>query len=73
TLSGDNSYTGLTNVNAGALTVAHANALGSAAVGTSVANGAALQFSGGVSTADNLTLQGTGIGGTGALRNLSGT
>ena len=66
TLSGDNNYAGLTNVNAGALTVAHSNALGSAAAGTTVANGAALQFSGGVSTADNLTVQGTGMGGTGA-------
>ncbi|HTP97414.1 MAG TPA: autotransporter-associated beta strand repeat-containing protein, partial [Burkholderiales bacterium] len=44
TLSGNNTYTGATNVNAGTLAVAANNALGTTAAGTTVANGATLDF-----------------------------
>ncbi|MGC3968183.1 MAG: autotransporter-associated beta strand repeat-containing protein [Pirellulales bacterium] len=69
-----NAYTGLTTVTAGILHVMNGGALGSAAAGTSVADGATLQISGDVTTlAEVLTLAGLGVGGNGALRNLSGT
>ncbi len=72
--TGVNTYTGTTNVNAGILNIRKASALGSSAgVGTVVASGAALQVQGGITfAAELLTLNGSGIGGTGALRNISG-
>ena len=74
-LSGSNAYTGLTTVSAGNLRISNASGLGSTAAGTVVASGASLEFA---FTGNNsigpeaLTLNGTGIGGNGALRNLSG-
>ena len=74
-LSGSNAYTGLTTVSAGNLRIANASALGSTAAGTVVANGASLEFA---FTGNNsigpeaLTLNGSGTGGNGALRNISG-
>jgi autotransporter-associated beta strand protein len=74
TLSGSNTYTGATTVSAGTLVAASAGALGTAAATTTVASGAALQLQGGISVGTEvLTLNGTGIGNTGALRNTSGT
>ena len=71
--SGNNAYAGATNVASGTLSVAHANALGGVAAGTTVASGAALEFQGGVSVgAEPLAIAGTGIGATGAVVNLSG-
>ena len=68
TLSGNNTYTGTTNVNAGTLVAAANNALGTAAGGTTVAAGATLGLSGGVnySTVEPVTLNG------GTLSNLAG-
>ncbi len=73
-LSTGNTYTGLTTVSAGALQVGANNGLGTAAAGTVVNSGAALHITGGInySTAEALTLNGTGIGNAGALRSLSG-
>ena len=72
-LSGANTYTGLTTVSAGVLNIQHASALGTVALGTSVTSGAALQLQGGITTlAEALTLNGTGISTSGALRNISG-
>ncbi len=72
-LSGANTYTGLTTVNVGVLNIQNASALGTAASGASVASGAALQVQGGVTvTGEALTLNGTGVAATGALRNVSG-
>jgi fibronectin-binding autotransporter adhesin len=75
TLSGANTYTGATTVGAGNLVVASAGALGTSAnTGTiTVASGASLQLSGGVTptTAGSLVLNSNG-GGAGALRNNSG-
>jgi autotransporter-associated beta strand protein len=72
TLSGANTYTGLTTVNAGTLTISNGSALGTAAAGTTVADGATLALSGGITTGEPLTLNGAGVAGGGALRNLSG-
>jgi len=73
TLSGANTFTGATTVSAGVLNIQNADALGTTAAGTSVTAGAALQIQGGITTAaEALTLRGTGVSATGALRNISG-
>ncbi|HRJ70568.1 MAG TPA: autotransporter-associated beta strand repeat-containing protein [Terrimicrobiaceae bacterium] len=73
-LSGSNSYTGVTAVSGGVLNVRNSYALGSTAGDTTVASGAALQLQDGVSVSgETLTLNGTGVSTTGALRNISGT
>ena len=70
TLSGNNSYTGATSINAGILQVNVNNALGTNAAGTTVANGAALKLNGvSYTTAEALSINGTGISGGGALVN----
>ncbi|RFC45582.1 MAG: Autotransporter-associated beta strand repeat-containing protein, partial [Verrucomicrobia bacterium] len=72
-LSGANSYTGTTTVSAGALNIQNATALGTTAAGTTVSSGAALQIQGGITVgAESLSLNGTGVSTTGALRNISG-
>jgi autotransporter-associated beta strand protein len=72
-LSGSNTFTGSTTISAGTLQVNTNNALGTAASGTTVANGAALKLNAvNYSTAEPLTLNGTGITNGGALTN-SGT
>jgi len=76
TLSGNNSYTGLTTITNGALTIGHVNALGATSAGTSVASGAGLFFRGTVSgtmAAEALTIAGNGPDNKGALRNVNGT
>ncbi len=71
-LSGNNSYSGATDISNGVVLISHANALGTTAAGTTVRSGAALHLSNGITTAaEGLTLNGTGDG-TGALRNVSG-
>ncbi len=72
TLGGNNTYTGATLVNAGTLSVASSTGLGSTASGTTVASGAALEFTGGITVADAISVTGTGVSSAGALRNLSG-
>ncbi len=72
-LNGANTYAGATNVRSGTLEVTSNNALGTAAAGTSVSNGATLLLNNvNYSTAEALTLNGKGVGNGGALRN-SGT
>jgi fibronectin-binding autotransporter adhesin len=89
TLSGTNSYTGETIVTtlttttsgsgsttttfAGTLKLASATALGSTAAGTTVVSGGVLDLNGQTVGAEPLTLNGTGITGTGALINSSST
>ncbi len=67
-LSGGNSYSGLTTVSAGVLNIRHNTALGTAAAGTVVADGATLELQGDITVGNEaLTLNGTGalgIGGT---------
>jgi fibronectin-binding autotransporter adhesin len=72
-LSGNNNYTGTTVINSGTLTLGSANALGASSSPVSVVSGAALNMNGfnmGPNT-NALTLNGPGIGGTGALLNSS--
>ncbi|EAQ70461.1 putative conserved secreted CHAT domain-containing protein [Synechococcus sp. RS9909] len=66
-LSGNNSgWTGAATVEAGALRLLDANALGSAAASTTVESGAALELSGGLNVGEPIMLKG------GTLRNWSG-
>ena len=72
-LTGASSYAGATTVSSGLLAIGSATALGNTVGGTSVANGAALELRGGIAVGNEaLALTGTGLGATGALRNLSG-
>jgi autotransporter-associated beta strand protein len=71
-ISGNNSYTGSTTINAGAFSLAHGSALGSPADGTTVANGATVNLLGGITVPEPLTLTGRGNVGGGALRSFSG-
>src|SRR5207247_1558771 len=73
-LSGANTYSGATTVSAGVLDVQNNTALGATAGATTVAGGAALQLDGsGLVVAEPVTLNGTGIAGGGALRQLANT
>lgn len=76
TLAGDNNFTGALTINTGVVRATHANALGvsgSTFGSTSVASGAALEVAGGVTlAAEPITISGIGVGGNGAIRNVSG-
>jgi autotransporter-associated beta strand protein len=73
-LTGDNTFTGLTTVAEGRLEIFSNTALGTTGGGTTVLNGATLTLTGDINiTGEALTLAGTGIGGIGALRNAVGT
>ena len=78
TLSGNNTYSGATNVNAGSLTLTNNSGLGSTTNGTTVAIGAVLGLDGTAGDlaigAESLTLNGTGLAAApaGALRNIAG-
>ncbi|MGB7817030.1 MAG: autotransporter-associated beta strand repeat-containing protein, partial [Methylotenera sp.] len=67
TLAGANTYTGATAVNTGTLVAAHANALGGTATGTTVATGATLNINNVTLANESITINGTGVGGAGAL------
>lgn len=74
-LSGANTYSGTTTVNAGTLNLQHATGLGSTAGGTTVASGAtlALQHATGIAIGtEAISLAGTGVAGGGALRSVAG-
>ena len=72
TLTGNNSYSGTTTVSQGVLNIQSNTALGNVTAGTTVASGAALEVQGGITVGtESLSLNGTGIGGNGALRNVS--
>ena len=76
TLANTNTYTGTTTVDSGTLLVTANGAMGPAtAAGAIVESGADLAFSGNVNytTATPVTLNGSGIAGTGAIDNLSGS
>jgi fibronectin-binding autotransporter adhesin len=73
-LSGANTYLGRTTVSAGILSVTSSSALGlgGGLNDTRVSEGATLQVSGGIQIQDGLVLNGTGVGGGGALRSTGG-
>lgn len=72
-LNGANTYSGATVVSAGTLRVTANTALGTTAAGTTVASGGTLELAGDVTvTGEDLTLNGDGAGGNGALRSSSG-
>lgn len=65
-LSAANTYTGATNITAGTLRITHKDALGTAAGGTTIADGAMLKIATGITTSDvtiaePLTLNGAGL------------
>ena len=68
-LSANNTYTGQTNINAGIISITHNNALGSADGATIIASGASLSISNNITSAENITISGTGISSNGAIRN----
>lgn len=72
-LGGDNTYSGTTTVTNGTLRVASSTALGNTAGGTVVGSGATLELSNNVNVVGEvINLNGAGVGGNGALRNVSG-
>ena len=83
TLGGNNTFAGAVNVAHGVLRITHENALGTPPSGTSnggtsVAGGATLELAGGsanldIPNSEALSLNGAGVGGGGALRNVSGS
>ncbi len=73
TLNGNNSYSGTTSISTGTLQLGNTNALGNTS-GTTVSSGAVLDLNGqAVANTAALTVDGTGIGATGAIINSSGT
>ena len=73
TLSGANTYTGITTISGGTLRAANSTALGTNALGTIVNSGATLELVGGIEIVnENLTLSGSGFASGGALCNVSG-
>jgi hypothetical protein len=68
-LSANNTYTGQTNINAGIISITDNNALGTTAGATIVADGASLSISNDITSAENITISGTGISSNGAIRN----
>lgn len=72
TLSGANTYSGLTSIISGTVRISHPNALGSITSGTTVSNGAALDLGGtNYTSAEPLTINGNGISGGGSILNSS--
>src|ERR1019366_4156354 len=73
-VSGANTYTGATAINAGTLQLNSAGALGTSNSSTTVASGATLQLANNITTTNTgmLFLNGTGAAGLGALQNVSG-
>ncbi|MFA5262762.1 MAG: autotransporter-associated beta strand repeat-containing protein [Opitutaceae bacterium] len=74
-LSGSSTgFSGDITLEGGATLIANTNALGDTSKGTTITDGAELQLQGGIAVgAEALTLRGTGLSNTGALRNISGT
>lgn len=73
-LAGNNSFAAPITINAGTLTVANNNALGTAGTSSNaIGANATLKFQNNVTITENFNVVGQGAGGTGALRNASGT
>ncbi|MDC0435806.1 autotransporter-associated beta strand repeat-containing protein, partial [Pelagibacteraceae bacterium] len=73
TLSASNTYTGQTIISSGGtLFITNANGLGNSSTGTTVSNGAMLKISGGITVAEPITINGSGVSSNGAIYFLSG-
>ncbi|MFM5984576.1 MAG: beta strand repeat-containing protein, partial [Sphaerospermopsis kisseleviana] len=73
TLAGANTFTNNIGIASGATLVASNNsALGGGNGTTTVSNGATVALAGNITTAENITITGVGVGTNGALRNISG-
>ncbi|OYV03156.1 MAG: hypothetical protein CFE26_21460, partial [Verrucomicrobiales bacterium VVV1] len=75
TLSGANTYTGVSNVNAGTIIVGNVNALGTTAAGTTVASGARITFNAlatNSTVAEAFTISGTGTTANNGALNMGG-
>lgn len=70
-LSLANTFTGNTSITNGVIRITNGGGLGTAGTVT-ISSGAALQLEGGIAFARPITINGTGVGGTGALVNNSG-
>ena len=68
--SGANTYSGGLFINRGVVEAQKSSALGTGAA--TISSGGALELSGGIAPSNAITLGGTGVGGNGAIRNLSG-
>lgn len=68
--TGTNTYTGGLFINNGTVEARKSSALGTGAA--TIASGATLELSGGITPTNAITLGGAGVGGNGAIRNLSG-
>ena len=71
TLSGNNTYTGVTNIDNGVVVITHANALGSTAANTIVNTGALVLDN--VNVGETIAINGSGNGGAGALQAAAGS
>ena len=70
TLSGNNTYSGSTTIEAGTLKLGHLNALGATTNGTTIQSGATLDLNGVYASASSneaISVSGTGVGGNGAI------
>jgi len=76
TLTGNNTYSGVTNINEGALRIQNSRALGvggfNGSTMTFVRDGATLEIDGSLTIDEHMHLAGSGVGGNGALRVLGG-
>ena len=66
------SFAGGITVSVGNLAITNGAALGVAGTGTTIASGATLALSGGISSAESLTVTGAGVSSLGAIRSTSG-
>ncbi|MDC0626460.1 YDG domain-containing protein, partial [Methylophilaceae bacterium] len=72
TLSGTNTFSGTVNISAGSLAISNSSALGTTSGNTTVSDGATLQISGGITVAENMYVNGSGVSSNGAVYFLSG-
>ena len=71
TLNGNNTFTGNVTISTGTVKLGHSNALGTGTGTTTVSSGQAVLDLNGQTSAEAVRINGTGIGGTGALINSS--
>ena len=72
TSGSNNTYSGATYIQEGTHAIAHANGLGSTSGATTVSTNASLNISNGITVAEPITINGTGVSSGGAIRLTSG-